>query len=283
MFPILIGHLDPIDTVSGQKARVNNLGYFAGPLDQVNEALLRPTVEEFQCEHLGKTYLDGISASLLELKPLPVFVGPSVGDEFNTVRSFLLPSPCFRWEDNSFDFESSSAFDFDAGPPKELMALHPGSKLSIFGLLTRDVAVWEDLYRNHDTKGRDKWGVKTGPPSPTNDRNTHGLIVENAFPLAEVGLPPAFNVPEEGTFAEYDLDNRRRFDQGFRPDETLWLDNAMGFRASAGFVPPFVRSVAPADLKTKSWADLFFYREDDADLSLGSRLVRSDAAFAPDP
>ncbi len=127
----------------------------------------------------------GISASLPELKPLPVFVGPSVGDEFNTVRSFLIPSACFRREDNSFDFDSSFAFDFDAGPLKELMALHPGSKLSIFGhsdpsgrddfnkilagrraqsifgLLTRDVAVWEDLYRNHDTQGRDKWGVRT--------------------------------------------------------------------------------------------------------------------------
>ncbi len=32
--PIQIGHLDPIDTVAGQKARLNNLGYFAGPMDK---------------------------------------------------------------------------------------------------------------------------------------------------------------------------------------------------------------------------------------------------------
>lgn len=125
--------------------------------------------------------------------------------------------------------------------------------------------------------------VKTGLPSPTNDRNTHGLIFENTFPLAEVGLPPAFNLPEEGTFAAYDPDNRRTVDRSFRQDDSLWRDNALGFRASAGFVPPFARSVAPAVLRTKSWADLFFYREDDADLSPGSRLVRSSAAFAPDP
>lgn len=127
----------------------------------------------------------GLAASLAELKPLPILVGPSVADEFNAVRSFLTPTACFRREDNSFDFDSSFPFDFDAGPLKELLALHPGSKLSIFGhtdpsgrddfnktlagrraqsifgLLTRDTGVWEGLYRGHDTQGRDKWGVKS--------------------------------------------------------------------------------------------------------------------------
>ena len=55
--PIKIGHLDPVDTVSGQKARLNNLGYYAGPLDKEDEALFESAVEEFQCDH--KLTVDG--------------------------------------------------------------------------------------------------------------------------------------------------------------------------------------------------------------------------------
>lgn len=127
----------------------------------------------------------GIAASHPELKPQPIFVAPSAATEFNTIRAFLVPSACFRREDNSFDFDSSFIFDFDAGPLKNLLTLHPGSKLSIFGhtdpvgrddfnkvlsgrraqailgLLLRDIPLWEDLYRHHDTQGKDKWGVKS--------------------------------------------------------------------------------------------------------------------------
>jgi N-acetylmuramoyl-L-alanine amidase len=50
-----IGHLDPVEEVSGQKARLNNLGYFAGPFegvsDEDNNLLFRSAVEEFQCDH----------------------------------------------------------------------------------------------------------------------------------------------------------------------------------------------------------------------------------------
>jgi hypothetical protein len=35
--PIKIGNLDPVDQVSGQIARLNNLGYFAGDIDQTQE------------------------------------------------------------------------------------------------------------------------------------------------------------------------------------------------------------------------------------------------------
>jgi N-acetylmuramoyl-L-alanine amidase len=48
---IQIGHLDPLDTVTGQTARLNNLGYFAGPMDKQDEALFKSAVEEFQCDH----------------------------------------------------------------------------------------------------------------------------------------------------------------------------------------------------------------------------------------
>jgi len=53
--PVNIGHLDPVDEVSGQAARLNNLGYFAGPIedktDEQNKARFQSAVEEFQCDH----------------------------------------------------------------------------------------------------------------------------------------------------------------------------------------------------------------------------------------
>lgn len=53
--PVRIGHLDPVDEVPGQTARLNNLGYFAGPFEgkkaEDNTALFLSAVEEFQCDH----------------------------------------------------------------------------------------------------------------------------------------------------------------------------------------------------------------------------------------
>ena len=48
--PIKIGHLDPIDTISGQEARLNNLGYDAGTEGKPEEERFRSAVEEFQCD-----------------------------------------------------------------------------------------------------------------------------------------------------------------------------------------------------------------------------------------
>jgi len=50
-FQIKIGHLDPVDTVSGQRARLNNLGYFAGSSADPRDPAFRSAAEEFQCEH----------------------------------------------------------------------------------------------------------------------------------------------------------------------------------------------------------------------------------------
>lgn len=53
-FPVKIGHLDPVDLVSGFRARLNNLGYNAGDSDDPDDAQLRSAIEEFQCDqHLG--------------------------------------------------------------------------------------------------------------------------------------------------------------------------------------------------------------------------------------
>ena len=55
VIPVKIGHLDPVDEVAGQQARLNNLGYFAGPFEgssaEENKALFLSAVEEFQCDH----------------------------------------------------------------------------------------------------------------------------------------------------------------------------------------------------------------------------------------
>lgn len=59
LIEIKIGHLDPVEEVSGQRARLNNLGYFAGTSGQDDEGLFRSAVEEFQCEHMGPSAVDG--------------------------------------------------------------------------------------------------------------------------------------------------------------------------------------------------------------------------------
>jgi hypothetical protein len=57
LIPIKIGDLDPVDKTPGQKARLNNLGYFAGPLEEKkgeekeNKTLFLSAIEEFQCDH----------------------------------------------------------------------------------------------------------------------------------------------------------------------------------------------------------------------------------------
>src|SRR5262249_23578967 len=56
--PIRIGHLDPVDEVTGQKARLRNLGYFAGPVDGTADEGFGFAVQEFQCDY-GLT-VDGV-------------------------------------------------------------------------------------------------------------------------------------------------------------------------------------------------------------------------------
>jgi hypothetical protein len=53
VIPLHIGHLDPVTTIGGQEARLNNLGYRAGMLGNPSALQFRSAVEEFQCdEHL---------------------------------------------------------------------------------------------------------------------------------------------------------------------------------------------------------------------------------------
>jgi N-acetylmuramoyl-L-alanine amidase len=47
---IKIGHLDPVDCLSGQQARLNNLGYSAGNSNNPKDPQFLAAVQEFQCD-----------------------------------------------------------------------------------------------------------------------------------------------------------------------------------------------------------------------------------------
>ena len=63
-FPVKIGELDPVEEVSGQLARLNNLGYFPG--DGTDDAAFESAVEEFQCDN-GLT-VDGKCGPITQAK-----------------------------------------------------------------------------------------------------------------------------------------------------------------------------------------------------------------------
>lgn len=49
--PIKIAHLDPVEEPSGQRARLANLGYYRGSVEEPDEREFTSAIEEFQCEH----------------------------------------------------------------------------------------------------------------------------------------------------------------------------------------------------------------------------------------
>jgi len=64
--PIKIGNLDPEKEVSGQQARLKNLGYFWGDVDGQDSDDFESAVEEFQCDHSLK--VDGICGPKTQAK-----------------------------------------------------------------------------------------------------------------------------------------------------------------------------------------------------------------------
>jgi hypothetical protein len=55
---VKLGHLDPLDTTSGVKARLNNLGYDCGEVDSTEDDLYDQAVRQFQQDH--NLTVDGI-------------------------------------------------------------------------------------------------------------------------------------------------------------------------------------------------------------------------------
>lgn len=77
--PFKIGHLDPVDKVPGQQARLNNLGYLAGDPaapagtpeeEEVKFRQFQSAIEEFQCD-FGLT-VDGICGKKTQAKLVDV-------------------------------------------------------------------------------------------------------------------------------------------------------------------------------------------------------------------
>ncbi len=64
--PMKIGHLDPVEEISGQQARLHNLGYDPGPLDGSDEYKRQSAIEEFQCDN--KLKVDGICGDKTQAK-----------------------------------------------------------------------------------------------------------------------------------------------------------------------------------------------------------------------
>jgi peptidoglycan hydrolase-like protein with peptidoglycan-binding domain len=66
-----IGHLDPVDQVEGQQARLNSLGYFAGEPGTTGDPRFKRAVEEFQRDN--QLTVDGICGPQTQAKLKSVF------------------------------------------------------------------------------------------------------------------------------------------------------------------------------------------------------------------
>jgi N-acetylmuramoyl-L-alanine amidase len=61
-----IGYLDPVEEVSGQQARLSNLGYYRGDPGTTDPDEMKSAVEEFQCEN--NLQVDGICGPITQAK-----------------------------------------------------------------------------------------------------------------------------------------------------------------------------------------------------------------------
>jgi hypothetical protein len=70
---VKVGHLDPVEEESGQRGRLNALGYEAGDPAKSGDGSLefRSAVEEFQCDHASK--VDGVVGPLTRKKLQDVY------------------------------------------------------------------------------------------------------------------------------------------------------------------------------------------------------------------
>jgi peptidoglycan hydrolase-like protein with peptidoglycan-binding domain len=169
----------------------------------------------------------GIAALHPPQEVYTVLAGPSTSKEFNTIKANLRPQACWRLEDVRFEFDSSFVTPAAAEEFKHLVALmkeHPGAPLSIFGhadpvgdeeynkklsgrratavygMLTRNTDLWEELYSN--PLGRDDWKTKVvqiilldlgySPGSTDGKKSPETTEAIKKF-QADHGLPPSGN------------------------------------------------------------------------------------------
>ena len=121
---------------------------------------------------------------------------------------------------------------------------------------------------------RDKFPAHPFPRGQSramNEFGTHGRALISSFPFDQAVAWRSF---QNGPNAYHDAGD----DPLFKPTDALFVPNAMGLRTSPGFAASsFPQSVPPA----RSWADLYFYKDDGLDLRPGSRLVNQDAVVVP--
>jgi len=124
-----------------------------------------------------------------------LMVGPALTDELNTLQARIFPLACWRIEDIRFEFDSSFPLPDladEMGELKKLIDKHTAKDpktdlprrpsisifghadptgdddynkrlsgrraMSIYGMLTRDAELWEELYT--DKSGNDDWGTR---------------------------------------------------------------------------------------------------------------------------
>jgi hypothetical protein len=61
-----IGHLDPVETVTGQQARLNNMAFEPGPVDGVYGPRTEAAVKRFQTKY--ELVVDGVAGSITQAK-----------------------------------------------------------------------------------------------------------------------------------------------------------------------------------------------------------------------
>src|SRR5262249_8246489 len=190
VIPIRVGDLDPVDEESGQRARLNNLGYFAGPFAEKskvgNDKAFKSTGEDVEGGVPGRLGRSGggkvgpgdeeevgggaglgpdsaaggpvvseggITARHPVGGRLPVVLSPTHEDRHNVLRAPLIPIACWRVEGLRFDFPSSVPTPDITNELRHLGKLieeHPDCPLSIFGHAD---PVGDDV-NNKDLSGR---------------------------------------------------------------------------------------------------------------------------------
>jgi hypothetical protein len=104
-----------------------------------------------------------------------------------------------------------------------------------------------------------------------NDLDPHGRTVRKSFPVADPSRKPKFTGPDETGFTYHDPSVRRASDPTFRDTDAvlnaLFVDNALGYRVSQGFVGFVAEQLTKDQLVNRSWADVYFYRDGDVDLT----------------
>lgn len=168
-------------------------------------------------------------------------------------------------------------YDVVSPPPPD-----KGTSVSKFLNYDRNYAY---LWFFHDLVGIKYFSKQVYFISGVNENVAHPLIFSNSFELKKADDFDAMmddidfekskgkTWANKGKFLYHDLKYRHREDtrnkvSAFKPDDSLWQDNVLGFRTSSKFIPNAKRykSLTTGEVGGCAWADLYLFREDDLDV-----------------